>query len=194
MQGTDGVQALGLSDGPSRRRGTHQRPSQPRRASVKQGPFAHAGLCCPQRSITTTTPSDSLSAARHFPGPPVIDGHAPDPRRVGAEEGLSSSRDTLLHVPRPLRRSSSAPAPGSQAPSMAFAKSTQARHPLFPAEAGAFTTLQTSPHAADRAVAPPRFEPGLSTEPGDFATEDPGVSPDRTHTGWLPRASRPVTS
>jgi hypothetical protein len=55
-------------------------------------------------SIATTTPSDSLSAARHFPGAPVIDGPAPGPRRTRAEEGLSSSRDTLLHVPRPLRR------------------------------------------------------------------------------------------
>jgi hypothetical protein len=73
-------------------------------------------------------------------------------------------------------------------PSMAFAKSTQARLPLFPAHAGAFTTLQTSLHAADRPVAPPRFDPGLSTGPGSFATGDPGVSPDRTLTGWLSRA------
>jgi hypothetical protein len=42
---------------------------------------------------------------------------------------------------------------------MAFAKSTQARHPLPPATAGALTTLQTSHHAADRSVAPPRFDP-----------------------------------
>jgi hypothetical protein len=55
-------------------------------------------------SIATTAPSDSLSAARHFPGAPVIDKPAPDPRRTRAEEGLSSSRDTLLPVPRPLRR------------------------------------------------------------------------------------------
>ncbi len=69
--------------------------------------------------------------------------------------------------------------------SMAFAKSTQARHPLFPAHAGALTTLQTSLHVADRPVAPPRFDPGLSTGPGGFATRDPDVSPDRTFTGWL---------
>jgi len=73
-------------------------------------------------------------------------------------------------------------------PSMAFAKSTQARLPLFPATQEAFTTLQTSLHAADRPVAPPRFDPGLSTGPGGFATGDPGVSPDRTLTGWLSRA------
>ena len=72
--------------------------------------------------------------------------------------------------------------------SMAFTKSAQARHLLDPAHAGALTTLQTSPHAADRPVAPPRFDPGLSTGPGGFTTEDPGVSPERTHTGWPSRA------
>jgi len=77
---------------------------------------------------------------------------------------------------------------------MAFAQSTQARHPLFPAFAGALTTLQTSLHAADRSVAPPRFDPGLSTGIGGFTTGDPGISPDRTLTGWLPRTLRPVTS
>jgi hypothetical protein len=80
-------------------------------------------------------------------------------------------------------------------PSMAFAKSTQARLPHFPAQGReSLTTLQTSLHAADRPVAPPRFDPGLSTEAGGFATGDPGVSPDRTLTGWLSRASRSATS
>ena len=74
-------------------------------------------------------------------------------------------------------------------PSMAFAKSTQARLPHFPARRReSLTTLQTSLHAADRPVAPPRFDPGLSTGPGGFTTGDPGVSPDRTFTGWLSRA------
>ena len=35
LQGTDGIQAIDLPDGPSRHRGTHQRPSQPRRAPMK---------------------------------------------------------------------------------------------------------------------------------------------------------------
>jgi hypothetical protein len=35
LQGTNGVQAISPSDGPSRQRGTHQRPSRHRRASVK---------------------------------------------------------------------------------------------------------------------------------------------------------------
>jgi len=47
------------------------------------------------------------------------------------------------------------------------------------------TTLQTSLHAADRSVDPPRFAPGLSTTHGGFPTGDLGVSPDRTCTGRL---------
>jgi hypothetical protein len=69
---------------------------------------------------------------------------------------------------RPRRAS-----PGSQASSVAFAKSTQARHPLFPASAGTLTTQQTSHHVADWSVAPPRFEPDLSTGTGGFATRGP---------------------
>ncbi len=41
---------------------------------------------------------------------------------------------------------------------------------------------------------PPRFAPGLSTAHGGIATGDPGVSPDRTHTGWPPRAYCSATS
>src|ERR1035441_8238907 len=54
--------------------------------------------------VTTSTPSDSLSAACHFPGSPVIDRRTPHPRRTRAEEGLSSSHDGLFDVPRSIRR------------------------------------------------------------------------------------------
>jgi len=43
-------------------------------------------------------------------------------------------------------------------------------------------------------VSPSSIDAGLSTDTGDFATGDPGVSPDRTLTGWLAQACRPVTS
>ena len=56
------------------------------------------------------------------------------------------------------------------------------------------TTLQASLDVADWSVARPRFAPGLSTTYGGFATGDLGVSPDRTHTGWLHSACRLVTS
>jgi hypothetical protein len=48
------------------------------------------------------------------------------------------------------------------------------------------TTLQASLDAADRTLAPPRFDADLSIDAGDFATGDLGVSPDRTCTGWPP--------
>src|SRR6266498_5774699 len=80
-----------------------------------------------------------------------------------------------------------APAPGSLVPSLAFAHPTRARLLLGPARAGVFvTTLQASLHAADRSVVPPRFAPDLSAAHGGFSTKDPGVSPGRTSTGWLP--------
>src|SRR4029434_3914637 len=71
---------------------------------MKQGSFPPAGLCCPAPSTGTTTPSDSLVTACHFP---AVAGYrqpclpAPQP---GATEALSSSHDTLLTIPRPLRR------------------------------------------------------------------------------------------
>jgi hypothetical protein len=72
---------------------------------MKQGPFPPAGLCCPAPSGGTTTPSDSLVTACHFP---VVAGYRqallPEPRRLGATEGLSSSHDNLPTVPRPRRR------------------------------------------------------------------------------------------
>jgi len=79
-------------------------PLPPACASMKQGPFPPAGLCCPAPSGGTTTPSDALVAACHFPASPVIGRHCfPNPQ-PGATEGLSSSHDNLPTVPRPLRR------------------------------------------------------------------------------------------
>src|SRR5215469_14995595 len=58
---------------------------------------------------------------------------APTPRRGGAEEGLPSSQDNLLTVPRPTTPGgSSALAPGSAVRSMAFALFEQARLLLGP--------------------------------------------------------------
>ena len=140
-------------------------------------------LPCPSSLLR---PGDSLSATWHFRGSPVIDRHAPDPQgreRVGP---LQFPRHPSDRSTSPSR-SPSPPAPRSQAASMAFAKSTQARLPHFPGYPGIFTTLQTSFHNADRPVAPLRFDPGLSTGPESFTTGDLGVSPDRTFTGCLTR-------
>jgi hypothetical protein len=60
-----------------------------------------------------------------------------------------------------------APAPGSLVPSMAFAKSTQARHPRAPPRQEVFTTLQTSLHCCG----PARCSTPLRTRPLDRTRE-----------------------
>jgi hypothetical protein len=108
---------------------------------MKCGPFPPGALCCTPISSTTTR-SDCLSTARHFPGSPVIGAHRfPPPQRRGRGgspqfPGRPSARSTP-NTPG----GSSAPAPGSQAPSVAFAVHTPARHPLFPPNGGSLTTL-----------------------------------------------------
>ncbi len=47
-----------------------------------RGPSLGTG-CVVLTVVTTTAPSDSLSAAGHFPGSPVIGRHAPDPAGSG---------------------------------------------------------------------------------------------------------------
>lgn len=86
------------------------------------------------------------------------------------------------------------PLPDLGAPSVAFAVAESARLPLDPPFGGGIlTTLaQASLHAADWSVAPPRFDADLSADAGGLATEDPGVSSDRTPTGWSPPACRPL--
>lgn len=124
---------------------------------MNQGPFARAGLCCPDRHHyydplrlpLDRLPLPGIAGYRQacFPGP-----------RPGAEEGLSSSQDNLLAIPRPLTpEGSSASAPGPKTPSMAFAHRQQARLPLVPhtTRGCAMTTLQASLHAADWPVATP---------------------------------------
>src|SRR5205823_2932120 len=103
------------------------------------------------------------------------DGSPEFPRRPSARSTPTTPED------------SSAPAPGTRAPSMAFADLRPARHPLFPPEGGPFDDAYSGfTRVADRTIAPPRFAPGLSATHGGITTGDPGVSPDRTHTGRPP--------
>src|SRR5215204_1503023 len=167
LQRTGCVQAIGLRGGPSPHRAlTDPLPATP--ASMKQGPFPGAGLCCPAPSSGTTTPSDCLSATRHFP---ALAGYRrellPGPRRFGAEEALSSSHDTPLTIPRPLRRR--VPWHPLQAlwcrpwPSPAEWRLGS----LLAAVAVFLTTPQASLDAADWSVAPrPASTPGSRPTPG----------------------------
>ena len=97
---------------------------------MKQGPFAPGGLCCPAHRHYYD-PSDSLSAAGHFPGSPVLGRHAsrrPQRRGRGGPPqfpGQPSDRSTP-----PTPEGPSTPAPETQVSSMAFAVAESARLPL----------------------------------------------------------------
>lgn len=80
-------------------------------------------------------------------------------------------------------------------PSVAFAVEVHARLPLGPHLFGEGFTYDAADFAsccgpASRhplyGVLLLRFDPGLSPDAGSRATRDPGVSPDGTHTRWLP--------
>jgi hypothetical protein len=145
---------------------------------MKCGPFPPGALCCTPISSTTTR-SDCLSTARHFPGSPVIGAHrfppptATGPRRLSPVPrttirpfnaqyagGFLGARSRIPGAFRGLRR----PYTGSAPP-------LPAQRRLLDDACSGFT------HVADRTVARPRFAPGLSTTHGGFATKDPGVSP-----------------
>ena len=84
----------------------------------------------------------------------VMGRHASRPPQGGAEEGLSSSHDNLLTVPRPLRRRVLRhPLQGPWCLPWPSPPQVQARLPLGPACAGILTTLQASLDVADRSFA-----------------------------------------
>src|SRR6266545_5989467 len=102
LQGSGLLQPLGLAGGPSPHRAlTRSLPVRP--CTGEAGALRWWPGCVVPAVVTTTAPSDSLSAARHFPcvgyRRACFPGHRP-----GAEEGLSSSHDILRTVPRPMRR------------------------------------------------------------------------------------------
>jgi hypothetical protein len=157
---------------------------------MKQGSFPPAGLCCPAPSSGTTTPSDSLVAARHFP---VVAGYRqallPGPAARGHRGPLQFPRHPSDRSTPSTPEGSWAPAPGSLVPSMAFASGIQARLPLGPLTRGFLTTLQASLDAADRSVARPaagrsssastpgsRPTPGVLL-PGTLASPRTGLTP-----------------
>ena len=111
-------------------------------------------MCCPGR--------------RHYYGPlrlplrrppfplSVIGGHASRrPQRRGRGGPLQFPRQPSDRSTPSTPGGSSVPAPGSGAPSVAFAHCIEARLPLGPLARCSLTTLQASLGAADRSVATP---------------------------------------
>jgi hypothetical protein len=188
LESMNPVRALGAADGSSRY-GTHQGPSAPSRASMKRGSF-------PMRpAFPTSEYCDPLRLPLdrhlHFPGSPVIGGASlpatpqmAGPRRLSRVPrttfhtfnaqyagGFFSARSWTKSAFRGLRRARTGSAPSIPTP--------QGR--------GSLTTLTRASLALQTArLIPPRFAPGLSTTHGGITTRDPGVSPDRTHTGRPP--------
>ena len=156
---------------------------------MKQGSFARDRLCCPAR--------------HHYYDPLRLPlGCRPLPRSTGYRTARSGSpqdrgRGGPLQFPRcPSDRSTSptpggpsAPAPGSLVPSVAFAKSTQARLLHFPAASAGILD-----DAADFAscCGPASCSTPLRPRPLDRTRElhyrGPAVSSHRIFTGWSTRA------
>jgi|SRR5579859_2178363 len=168
---------------------------------MKQGPFAQGG-CVVLPVAATTTPSDFLSARPSLPAP---HGYRQPrfPGTPGAEEDLSSSLVNLLTIPRPLRRGVHQ-RPLQDPERLPWHSPCNCRlcSPLAPTRRRGvhLTTPQASLHVADWPVARPltgtlslRFDTAISAGAGSRATGDPGISPDRTLTGWLTTACRSVT-
>jgi hypothetical protein len=70
---------------------------------MKQGSFARGGLCCPARRHYCD-PLRLPLACLALPGFAGYSQTRSGPRRVRDEEGLSSSHDNLVTIPRSLRR------------------------------------------------------------------------------------------
>ncbi len=126
------VHTLGVADGPSRSLGTHQGSSTPSPAPVKQGPFAPAGLCCPDhrhyydplRLPLGCRPLHGAAAyrpARSRPpqgrgrgGPPQFPGQPSDrstPSHAGRFLRTRSRSEGAFHGLRPVRAGSAPPWP-----------------------------------------------------------------------------------
>ena len=164
---------------------------------MKQGPFAHRRLCCPDGSGATTGPSAD-PPGRHATSR-LITAYTrpslPTPRVAehGAGEGFPSSRTDLPAVPLPLPREvHHRCASRLFAASMAFAVNSPARLLLVPANGASVTRRQDSHHVTDRPVASPNgaFDTGLRRRafPPDAASLLPGALAP-TGTG-LPPAGR----
>src|SRR5207247_111218 len=121
----------------------------------------------------------------------------PEPRRLGATEGLASSHDTLPTVPRPYAGGFL----GTRSRLPGAVHGLRLRNtgsaPSRPLARGFLTTLQASLHAADRPVArPARGRSSPASTPGSHPT--PGVllpgTPASPRTGLTPAGCRELVA
>jgi hypothetical protein len=134
LERSNPIDTLGVADGSSRSLGTHQNPSTPSRAPMKQGPFAQVGLCCPDRRHyydPLRLPLGSRPLRPHG----LIGRRAARPRsRQGRGGSPQFPRQPSDRSTPPTPGGSSASAPGPRTPSMAFTHPRQVRLLLYPPE------------------------------------------------------------
>src|ERR671922_1358082 len=143
--------------------------------------------------VTPSTPAAPRRLPRARPPLPGFAGYRraslPAAHSDGAEEALPSSQDDHPPVQRPIRRGvPRRPLPDPRHLPWPSPSTNRLGTPSSRPKAAALTTLAQASLALQTGRSrPPRFAPGLSTTHGGIATRDPGVSPDRTHTGRPPR-------
>jgi len=171
LKRSDSVPADSRQGGPSRNRtGTHQPEVSRSRANEAAAlPSPQVVLSC--GSTGTTTASDSLPAAAHFPAPHRLQDRAfrAFPQDASSGEGLSSSRRHHLNVPRPLTpESPSRLHPRIFTASMAFAVNRPAR--LSPR---CLTTRQASLALRTAQLLPLKGLSTLGSDPARFQARPP---------------------
>ena len=186
LESTNPIHAHGAADGPSRY-GTHQSPSRSFPCIDEVRALPHVAGFPDLR--TTTTRSDCRSTTQPFPG---FAGYRrrhrfPPPRRRRGRDGSPEfpGRPSARSTPN-TPEGSSAPAPGTKSAFHGLRRASNRLGTLSspPERRVRLTTLaQASLTLRTARSHPPRFAPDLSITHGGIATRDPGISPDRTHTG-----------
>jgi hypothetical protein len=113
------------------------------------------------------------------------------PGSPGADEGLSCSLANLLTIPSPLRRGVLwHPLQDQKCRPWPTPNGRRLGSPFPHDHAAGFTSSYgpASRSPPTKGTLSLRFDAGLSTDAGSRATGDPGVSPDRTLTGWPTKA------
>jgi len=158
-----------------------------------------------QPSPLLRPPPTAARPSRHFPTPVIGGTSLPVPRRHGAETALPSSEINLATVPIPLRRrvhrhplqdQRCRPWPSPCLEKLGSPLSPQSPRRRTCRRCRIHLMLRTghSPPLPNERLDTPLRRTGSLPTAGGLATRDPGISPDRTSTGWLTSASRSGTT
>ena len=149
-------------------------------------------------------PPTAARPSHPFPSPVIGGTSLPAPRRHGAETALPSSKINRATVPIPLRRGvprhplqdqRCRPWPSPYLDGLGSPLSPQSPRRRTCRRCRIHFMLRTgrSPPLPNEELDTPIRRPRSLPAAGGLATGDPGISPDRTSTGWLTSASRSGT-